>query len=112
MLILKFGGTSVASAQRIETICNIIEEKLEQKPVVVVSALTGVTDLLLNLSLTPHVSTLRKIKGLHLEVVNKLFLDSALKLQVRNFINEKLEELAEIIKLNSSHPSFVDRIIS
>lgn len=43
---MKFGGTSVANAEAIMRTISIIRSKLRQKPVVVVSALSRVTDLL------------------------------------------------------------------
>ena len=43
---MKFGGTSVANCEAITRTIGIIESKLEKKPVVVVSALSGITDLL------------------------------------------------------------------
>ncbi len=44
---MKFGGTSVGSAERIRGVAARVRERLDQKPVVVVSALSGVTDLLI-----------------------------------------------------------------
>ena len=46
MIVMKFGGTSVADAERIQAVARIVEQHLERRPVVVVSALGGVTDLL------------------------------------------------------------------
>ena len=46
MIVMKFGGTSVADADRIRGIAEIVRARLERQPVVVVSALGGVTDLL------------------------------------------------------------------
>lgn len=46
MIIMKFGGTSVADSEAISRVISIIEGKLDQKPIVVVSALSKVTDLL------------------------------------------------------------------
>lgn len=43
---MKFGGTSVANFEAISRTVSIVESKLSQKPVVVVSALSKVTDLL------------------------------------------------------------------
>ena len=43
MIVLKFGGSSVANAERIKHVASIISTKPEQK-LVVVSALKGVTD--------------------------------------------------------------------
>ena len=46
MIVMKFGGTSVANFEAITRTIFIIGGKLDQKPVVVVSALSKVTDLL------------------------------------------------------------------
>jgi aspartokinase/homoserine dehydrogenase 1 len=52
MQVLKFGGTSVANAENINKVVAIVKEKLKKdKTVVVVSALSGVTDLLLGAAL-------------------------------------------------------------
>ena len=47
MIVMKFGGTSVGSAERIRSLAERVRERLDRRPVVVVSALSGVTDLLL-----------------------------------------------------------------
>jgi aspartate kinase len=47
MIVMKFGGTSVASPERIRGVAARVRERLDRKPVVVVSALSGVTDLLI-----------------------------------------------------------------
>lgn len=49
MKVLKFGGTSVANAQNIKLVLEIVENKSkEDKLIVAVSAFSGVTDLLLS----------------------------------------------------------------
>src|SRR5258708_27885874 len=50
MQVLKFGGTSVANAKNISVVVSIVEEKLQKdtKVTVILSALGGVTDALLN----------------------------------------------------------------
>lgn len=51
MITLKFGGTSVANGQNIKLVLDIVQKKSqEDKLAVVVSAFSGVTDLLLNAS--------------------------------------------------------------
>jgi len=48
LLVMKFGGTSMGSAERIRVAAEICAEQKAQRPVVaVVSAMSGVTDLLL-----------------------------------------------------------------
>ncbi len=49
LLVMKFGGTSMGSAERIKVAAAICREQKERRPVVaVVSAMSQVTDLLLN----------------------------------------------------------------
>ena len=45
--VLKFGGTSLEDAVAIRRAAQIVRQRLAQKPVVVVSALSNVTDQLL-----------------------------------------------------------------
>ena len=47
MRVMKFGGTSVGDPARIANLCDIVGRSLERKPVVVVSAASKVTDMLL-----------------------------------------------------------------
>jgi len=44
---MKFGGTSVADAAALKNVASIVRSRLELRPVVVVSAMSGVTDSLL-----------------------------------------------------------------
>ncbi|HTE22388.1 MAG TPA: aspartate kinase [Candidatus Limnocylindria bacterium] len=46
MIVMKFGGTSVGSAEQITTVCELVRARQDQQPVVVVSAVGGTTDLL------------------------------------------------------------------
>jgi aspartate kinase len=47
MIVMKFGGTSVMDPAAIQRACSIVQERVERKPVVVVSAMAKVTDQLL-----------------------------------------------------------------
>lgn len=47
MIVMKFGGTSVADAERLRRVAQLVAARAAARPVVVVSALAGVTDLLL-----------------------------------------------------------------
>src|SRR5690349_544647 len=46
-LVMKFGGTSVEDAAAVQRVVQIVKQRLRARPVVVVSALAGVTDQLL-----------------------------------------------------------------
>ncbi|MDD6253278.1 MAG: aspartate kinase [Bacteroidales bacterium] len=50
MIVMKFGGTSVADCAAISRTIEIVRGKIKEKPVVVVSALSKVTDLLYKIS--------------------------------------------------------------
>lgn len=50
MLVMKFGGTSVGSGERILHVARIVLAHLDQQPMVVTSAMSGVTDALLALA--------------------------------------------------------------
>lgn len=52
MIVMKFGGTSVGSADAILRVCTIIKSRLAQQPIVVTSAVGGVTNKLV--ALTKH----------------------------------------------------------
>lgn len=49
MIVMKFGGSSVGDAERIRQVTEIVRAALPRKPVVIISAHKGVTDLLLRL---------------------------------------------------------------
>jgi aspartate kinase len=47
MIVMKFGGTSVESAEAIDRVAGIVRDRLDRRPVVVVSAMSKATDQLL-----------------------------------------------------------------
>jgi diaminopimelate decarboxylase/aspartate kinase len=81
-VVLKFGGTSVATPGCWHTIASIINEKLDEglRPFVVCSALAGVSDQLeslLSKSLEgSHSEVLDAIKGKHISLANELGVSS------------------------------------
>src|ERR1039458_10861663 len=48
MIVMKFGGSSLESAGAIEQAASIVKERLDRKPVLVVSAMGKTTDRLLD----------------------------------------------------------------
>lgn len=114
MIVAKFGGTSVSSKERVLNLCNIVALELKRNPIVVVSALSGVTDLLLSLpdsSKSLQEKTLREIRKKHkrliLDVLNK-----NLQKEAKNFINLKLKDVTELSKEKNSSKQFLDKLIS
>ncbi len=50
MIVMKFGGTSVESAEAIARAAGIVRGRLDRKPVVVVSAMGKTTNKLLSIA--------------------------------------------------------------
>ncbi len=95
MIVMKFGGSSVGNADRIKNVSDIIKKNLEKKPIVVVSAVRGITDRLIELanksSEGKDVSKeLEEIKKIHYDIINQLGLDSKL-------VDKELKELSELV---------------
>ena len=79
MQVLKFGGTSVANADNINKVVEIVREKCKkEKTVVVVSALGGITDLLLSSAIQAsegneeYKEMLAMIEQRHMDAVKQL----------------------------------------
>jgi aspartate kinase len=94
MIVMKFGGTSVGDADRISNTAEIVKSYIKKKPVVVVSAVTKITDKLIeaaNASLQGKAEeVLESIKKIHFEVLQKLSLDISL-------VEKDLEDLKVIL---------------
>ncbi len=105
MKVLKFGGTSVAHASNINKVIEIIIDTLKDNEgvVIVVSALSGITDDLITLA---NLASKKDIKyeiifkaicGRHNQVIKEL-IDLKNKKKVSQEINKKSNELEEIVK--------------
>ncbi len=91
MIIAKFGGTSVSSKERVLTLCNIVGSQLKKQPVVVVvSALSGVTDLLLT------GGNIREIRRLHKDLIESLWSKALVRKEALGFIDNQLERVAKL----------------
>jgi aspartokinase/homoserine dehydrogenase 1 len=99
MKVLKFGGTSVGSAENIKKVKNIIQNQNDDL-IVVVSALGGITDIILNAARKASVGNagfhndLTEIKKRHEEVISELFNGSG---SIRYIVEELLDELEQIL---------------
>jgi len=122
MQVLKFGGTSVANAENISKVVAIVNEVLKKdKAIVVVSALGGVTDLLLDAgSLASsgdetYKDRLHVIEQRHLETVKQLIpvaQQSHLLSLVKKGCNEIEDICNGIFLLRELTPRTKDRITS
>lgn len=81
-VILKFGGTSVTGLSSWETIRGIVKERLKEglRPVVVCSAMAGISDALTELTVLAvqgkHKDALKSIADKHLSLVRELKVDT------------------------------------
>lgn len=104
MKVLKFGGTSVGTVESLQIVKQIIEEQLEQdKLIVVVSALSGVTTQLVDCAgqasygNKSYESTLAELEDRHLKVATQLIgIDSSEKQRAK--IIEKFKKLKDLFQ--------------
>lgn len=122
MIVLKFGGTSVANAENIsKTIAIVTAAMKEDKLMVVVSALGGTTDLLLGAGrsaaegLTDYKEKLKTIEQRHFDTIANLIPvshQSSIIFEVKRRINE-LEDLCDgIFLIGEFSPKTSDKIAS
>ncbi|MDR0750096.1 MAG: bifunctional aspartate kinase/homoserine dehydrogenase I [Tannerellaceae bacterium] len=121
MKVLKFGGTSVGS---VESILNVkkIAEAIEEPVVVIVSALGGITDKLINTSLMAskgdmaYEKELSEIISRHLDVIEGVIPGDTLRMEVQEQVMRLLDELSNIYKgiylINDLSPKTSDAIVS
>lgn len=92
MIVMKFGGSSVANAQRIKNVASIIQAYKEKRPLVVLSAMGDTTDHLL------EAADMAVNGKVDIEKVEKLHYDTAKELGVEiPAIKELLEELKTLL---------------
>jgi aspartokinase/homoserine dehydrogenase 1 len=122
MIVLKFGGTSVANAENIDKVIGIVREKLKgDSLIVIVSALGGTTDALLQCGKLAAVSDetykekLQQIEQRHITTVKELIPvqhQSALLSMVKKMCNE-IEDLCNgVFLLNELSPRTIDKLLS
>ena len=113
MIVMKFGGTSVGNAERIRKTAEIIKSQTGKKPVVVVSAITKITDAMIRLANESVKGkgndVFDRIKNVHLDIINKLNLEESL-------LDENFKELSDLVKkaksLKSPDPKILDHFQS
>ena len=122
MQVLKFGGSSVANAENIKKVIAVLKKRAEgKKTIVVVSALGGITDLLINCStlaaqgVETYTSNLIEIEQRHLQTVRELIPinnQSSLLSFVKTQCNEIEDICNGIFLLKELSPRTRDRIVS
>lgn len=110
---MKFGGTSVGNAQSIKCSAQIVAKRIKQKPVVVVSAVAGVTDMLVSLALersnSARLKTYERVCKTHLDILGHLGID-------QHVLKSLLDEFSGAVKSlkgsRAANPRDHDYIVS
>lgn len=122
MKVLKFGGSSVGSAETIEAVIDVVRARLKGgKCAIVLSAMQGTTDQLIEAGRTAergddgYLGILSNIAEKHTAAVIRLF-GEASHLPIQDFLDaalKELEDLCEGVRLvRDLSPKTLDRILS
>ena len=122
MKVLKFGGSSVASSENIKKVINIVKDSaFKNNIVVVVSALGGVTDLLLEAGSlacngnATYKNHLKIIEDKHLEIARELIAvnnQSSVLGYLKKQLNKLENTLEGVYLINELSPKTSDKIAS
>src|SRR3989344_597958 len=95
-IVMKFGGTSVGSAKSIRGVLSIVKSKLEKNPIVVVSAVGGITDKLLQKARdAEHGNTnISEIEQKHIEMIRELKIDESVRTKEFGELEAALQKIA------------------
>lgn len=100
---MKFGGTSVGAVPQIDRAARIVQSMRESKPVVILSAMGGVTDLLLQAgeaAVSGQVQVrddkLWEIRSRHDQAINELFKDRSVAVALQDTERMIWEEIQKV----------------
>src|SRR5580698_8458032 len=112
MIVMKFGGTSVESAEAIQRVTEIVKSRLDRKPIVVVSAMGKTTNRLLKIADLA-------VSGQREEALRELIALRDFHLResgMERTVDEHFQELSELVKglavLGELTPRSIDAISS
>jgi bifunctional aspartokinase / homoserine dehydrogenase 1 len=121
MKVLKFGGSSVATPARIQSVVEIVKPYLKGDVAIVFSAFGGVTDMLIQISTLAlqgdleYKTKLAEIEKRHLEAVRALIgvqKQSSILAQVKFMMNELEDVLHGVFLVKERTPRTLDYIMS
>ncbi len=107
MIVMKFGGTSVADAERLKNVARIVNIQKEERgtPVVVLSAMSGVTNMLIDggqkakeRKLEEALAIVEEIREKHINAIDELFESEETKGALRDHMKKNLHELEVLYK--------------
>jgi aspartate kinase len=122
MIVMKFGGTSVESAEAIERVAGIVRSRQERRPVVVVSAMGRTTNKLLAIAAAAiegrrgdYIQQIHDLRDLHSREA-RLVVPLEDRAELDRTLDEHFQELTELVKglavLGELTPRSIDAISS
>ena len=97
--VYKFGGTSMKNADALEQVGNLVTNSDAENLIVVVSAMGGMTDALLQFSETQDSKLIEDIQSLYIETSDSLVKNVSSRLSLIEAFKEDIQEIREIAKL-------------
>ena len=122
MIVMKFGGTSVESAAAIERVASIVKDRLDRKPIVVVSAMGKTTNKLLALAQAAihgnreeYIRQLHDLRDFHSREARQV-VPLAQRAELDRILDDQFQEMTELVKglavLGELTPRSIDAISS
>jgi aspartate kinase len=122
MIVMKFGGTSVESAQAIERVANIVKARADREPIVVVSAMGKTTNKLLAIANAAiagkreeYIRQLHDLRDFHSREA-RLVVPLAHRAELDRTLDDHFQELTELVKglavIGELTPRSIDAISS
>lgn len=105
MIVIKFGGTSVQDAASIRSVIQIVKTKLQKNPVVVVSAIAGATNQLIESAQNAvagkkeeAITILNNLRNRHLGIAEDLIKDCGELDHINKSIDDIVTKLANLVE--------------
>ncbi len=123
MIVMKFGGTSVKDAGAMERVIEIVKTRAARRPVVVASAMVGVTDALIRCAEEAHAGResealkhLDSLTARHLVVTEEFIMEPSRRQYLHDTIKRHFQEIRTLLKglaiLGELTPRSLDAVVS
>jgi len=123
MRVMKFGGTSIKDSEAMKRVAEIIQSQFKFTPVIVLSAIAGVTNQLEDIALSAKSGEIKKsennllhLKEIHVKIVQETLYNTEHYTNVIDLIEKYFREIESLIKgvylLSELTPKALARILS
>lgn len=116
MIVMKFGGTSVGSAEQIATVSELVRSRQSQQPIVVVSAVGGTTDLLQQAfhakGSDERESILQQIEDKHTAIIRTLWPEEVDSRALLSYLTKQLNLLRRRLRSTTRSKALQDNVLA